>query len=158
MGGALSEPATLVDLGECTRGLYVGGPEAAASGWARPGFATQELVAGLQHVGDAVLLSHVYCPDCLAAGLRKVWPQDVGATLEESGPRVRFLHSLLLVERGCELVVRPFVANSRFSRGLDASPWRAWRPTLAALHTRAQTCSHTFMPRYICVTTFPWAI
>ena len=58
----------------------------------------ETLIQGLQHVDDAMLMSGVFCDRCLSAGTKKLWPKDVGTTMEESSMEqgfVRFLSAVV---------------------------------------------------------------
>ena len=57
MGGPMSEPTTLVDLGEPIYHAYTEAGGAADAGWAHPGAPLRQLVQGVQHVGDALMFS-----------------------------------------------------------------------------------------------------
>ena len=86
MGGSFSEPATLVDLGESVYRLYTdGGNTARRVGWALDKARPDQLVQGLQHVDGAAIFSEVFCSECLLRGPQKLWPRDVGVSLEETG-------------------------------------------------------------------------
>ena len=111
MGGSMSEPATLVNISESTRLAYTLPLDHEPTGWARSDAAMSELVQGIQHVDDALLLSLVYCYECLHAGLARCWPSDCGTTLEEHGSSVRFLQAVVHIQGDTGIVVRPFVVN-----------------------------------------------
>ena len=102
MGGALSEPSTLVDLQESIRLLCDKSASANELDRVLPGMSKHNLkfdrsVQGLQHVDDAGVFSKILCPSCLLKIVTNLWPHDVGITLEEQGPVMRFLSGILHV-------------------------------------------------------------
>ena len=118
MGRALSEPGTLVDLGHDVRDLHCSASRLDDVGWNFRNLAADRLVAGISHVDDSVLISKLLCVNCLCAGLKKLWPSDVGVQLEERGPTLRFLSSVLhAVEE--EIYVFPWNPNVGFSLRLS---------------------------------------
>ena len=126
MGGSFSEPATLVDLGESVYRLYTdGGATARRVGWALDKARPDQLVQGLQHVGDAAIFSEVFCSECLLRGTQKLCPRDVGVSLEETGSKIRFLHVDLAIGPGPAaqaVVASPASQNEEFARGGAAYP------------------------------------
>ena len=125
MGGAMSEPATLVDLGEDTLRLYSDPSTQRASGLLWPGVPIAAVVQGLQHVGDALLASRIWCVACLHRGLQRVWPSDCGTSLEESGPVLRFLQAVVVVSPSGAVAVRPSFTNAPFAKGEALHPAKA---------------------------------
>ena len=118
MGGALSEPGTLVDLQECIRLLYTHPDMLKEIGWKHRDFTVNQIVQGITHVDDSLVISKVLCHDCLYEGCCRLFPKDVGTSLEETGPYMRFLNSWLIV--GDESIhVLPFSPNVRFALHLD---------------------------------------
>ena len=123
MGGSFSEPATLIDLGESVFRLYSDcGRIAARVGWHAPNGDVSHAIAGIQHVDDAVIASTIYCERCLLRGVQRLWPSDVGVSLEESGPRVRFLHVVLDIGPDLCVQVSPASPNADFAAGLSPYP------------------------------------
>ena len=72
MGGSFSEPATLIDIGEEIRRLYTYTYVAQRAGLHYEGLTTQEVVQGIQHVDDSLVLSKILCQNCLLKGRRKI--------------------------------------------------------------------------------------
>ena len=101
-GGPLSEPGTLVDLGEDVWHLQTHKDEMSRVGWKVPGkdFELRQVICGLCHVDDALLLSKILCCDCIEAGVGKMWAADVGTSKEEEGNVVRLLHTIVSVQSG----------------------------------------------------------
>ena len=122
MGGSFSEPATLIDLGHDTRKLYTQTSVQERIGWSLAGYKIEELVAGLCHVGDALLASRVFCHRCLLKGLRKLWPSDVGTNLEEFGSTVKFLQVRVDALPNGAFTVMPAAQNLQFVQGLCNEP------------------------------------
>ena len=122
MGQSFSEPATLVDLGEAVRAIYLDRPSIACPFWAMDDAPLYELVQALQHVDDALLMSCVWCPKCLHAGVQRIWPSDVGTTLEECGPSLRFLSAQIVVTGSNRISVFPHFPNHQFARGTSLHP------------------------------------
>eukprot|EP00969_Alexandrium_andersonii_P072842 3214191-Alexandrium_andersonii.AAC.1 len=61
MGGSLSEPATLVDLGRHVRTLYTDEAAAARAGLCLGEWRPKQLLAGCSHVDDALPWSGAIC-------------------------------------------------------------------------------------------------
>ena len=122
MGGSMSEPATLVDLGEDTRRLYVDPQVQRSSGLLYGTTPIGAIIQGLQHVDDALLMSKLWCGRCLLGALQRTWPTDCGTNLEEEGHTVRFLSAVISVGTDSSLCVRPHYVNARFARGLSSYP------------------------------------
>ena len=130
MGGSLSEPATLADLGEDVWRMYSSAPFRQKLGWHIPHLSGEQTIQGLQHVDDALIFSKVLCRECLFAGVQNLWPADVGTTLEGHGLPMQFLHGRIEEADG-DLVVLPYSHNSDFARGLSDRPERAKFPNFA---------------------------
>jgi hypothetical protein len=122
MGGSFSEPATLVDLGEDIFWLYNSREKARDSGWKIKGIEMEQTVQGMLHVDDCLLLSQIWCPCCLEKGTKRVWPKDVGTSMEEIGPTIVFLSARISFGPGKSFILEPNFANFRFSLGLDDFP------------------------------------
>ena len=116
MGGSFSEPGTLVDLNEELRLVHQNVDKLKEVGWFFQGWKLENLVTGLMHVDDAVVFSKIFCHDCLETGMKKLWPEGVGISLEEVGPTVRMLHSYIHVI-GDTVQIRPFNPNTSFALG-----------------------------------------
>ena len=83
MGGSMSEPGTLVDLNEDLHFYKNNTSELHKLGWSFENKPIDKLVTGALHVDDSVVLSKIYCMDCLAKGIKAMWPLDVGMSIEE---------------------------------------------------------------------------
>ena len=125
MGGPVSAPCTSLDLETAIERFYANPAVAQDVGWHLDGYKAQQLVQGMLHVDDSVVFSKVYCEDCFFNGVQKLWPRDVGVSLEASGEHVPFLHVELHVhhEKGPAPVhVTPLAHNTCFARGQAAHP------------------------------------
>eukprot|EP00969_Alexandrium_andersonii_P338081 14941300-Alexandrium_andersonii.AAC.1 len=91
MGGSLSEPATLVDLGRRVHELYHAPGVAARAGLEFQGLTPRQLLAGCSHVDDALLWSGVFCARCIEACMAAFLPKDLALEAEETGASVTFL-------------------------------------------------------------------
>lgn len=78
-GGSLSEPGTLVDLNEDIFELHAGQRSLSEVGWCvgNPSLELEQVVLGLLHVDDSLLMSKILCVDCLENGIKncghKMW-------------------------------------------------------------------------------------
>ncbi len=120
-GGPLSEPGTLVDLNQDVLELHENrNNEMIKVGWHVPGhsFNLSQLVLGLLHVDDSLLISRDLCVKCLESGVSKMWPSDVGVSLEEQGDVIRYLNALVFV-LGSKIKVAPFNPNVCFALGFE---------------------------------------
>ena len=127
-GGPVSAPCASLDLETAVERFYTSPAVAQEVGWYLDGFAPSELVQGMLHVDDAIAFSKVFCEDCLYEGVRKLWPEDVGVSLEASGEAVPFLHVLVHVHKDASAApvhVTPLGHNSDFARGLAFDPFFA---------------------------------
>ena len=68
------------------------------------------------HVDDSIIFSKVFCEGCLIRGVERLWPVDVGMSCEEQGQVIRFLGSLIVVEKG-HVQVFPHNPNMLFALG-----------------------------------------
>ena len=118
MGSSFSEPATLVDLGECIYRLYTDPAFALRIGWDCKGFRTEQVVQGLQHVDDAIVFSKILCVRCLMDGIEQLWPKDVGFSIEGEGPEVDFLAAKLCISSEASnfpVSISPKIVNLDFA-------------------------------------------
>lgn len=125
MGGSASPVATAIDLAFEVHDLHRSRKRLREVGWKHKSWHAKEIVCGIQHVDDVWVASKVWCPNCLFAGMGKLWPKDVGVSPEGSGPTLVFLHTLLHVEDSLEAVpvrVFPSPYNPDFARGLRQYP------------------------------------
>ncbi len=90
MGGALSEPGTMIDLGHDVWELHTKPERIVDIGWDFGNLSPAQMVAEISHVDDSLLLSKLLCCSCLLSGLERLWPQDVGVSMEETGPILRY--------------------------------------------------------------------
>ena len=124
-GGPMSCPATMVDLELAICKLYEDVNTAKRIKWHIPGVQASQTVVGLQHVDDALVCSKIYCTECLRKGVKRLWPKDVGTTLEGVGPVVPFLHAEIRVldtNGVCPIYVVPLVHNRDFANGTTPYP------------------------------------
>jgi hypothetical protein len=91
-------------------------------GWHVPGILAKHLIVGLQHVDDAVVASKVLCEKCLERGTEKMWPNDVGTSLEEKGPTIIFMATTIAIFPNHHFEVYPTPVNIDFTRGLSEHP------------------------------------
>ena len=93
-GGPFSEPGTCMDLGYCAAKFL-----SARENWQEVGMQHKDLegakiLAGVVYVDDGLFASKIFCVKCIFQALGRVWPKDVGITLEEYGRRICFLQLL----------------------------------------------------------------
>ena len=122
MGGSFSEPAALLDLGTDVSAFYRQPKIQKQVGWHVPGFSPQQLIAGMQHVDDAFLASGVFCEHCLYEGTKRLWPKNVGTTLEESGSKIKFMATTIVFFPDNTFETYPTPVNLPFARGLADFP------------------------------------
>jgi len=103
MGGALSEPGTIVDHSHDIYDLDHSQAKQTQCGWFSSeftGLSFDQILAGTMHVDDRLLMSNVLCSACILSCLSRSWPKDVGTSIEETGPLVRFLSAFVHEHRG----------------------------------------------------------
>ena len=139
MGNTMSSAATCIDLEHEVFVLHNDRNRARELRWTHGDFRTSELVQGLQHVDDAIVFSKVLCGDCLWKGMQKLWPTDVGITLESSSSplhgalycdgSMRFLHARVSLLghtsdflRDVPCYVQPYMPNAAFASGTQPHP------------------------------------
>ena len=76
-------------------------------GWHVPGLSIHEVIQGITHVDDSLVISKIFCPDCLLAGVLELFPKDVGVSEEGRPPSTRFL-TAFIVTSGEQLSILPF--------------------------------------------------
>ena len=84
----MSAAATCIDIEMDVASLAQGNATLKRVKWfvpSAPLLKSSQLVAGFQHVDDALVCSKIFCEECLLNGVRKLWPEDVGVSLEGSG-------------------------------------------------------------------------
>ena len=76
---------------------------------------------GCQHVDDALIGSTILCLSCLESGLKKLWPSDVGVSVEESGNKLRFFQAEVAIPNPIlkEYTLTPYNPNIDFAKGLS---------------------------------------
>lgn len=121
MGGSMSEPATLADLGEDIHFLYADQSRAETCGFSFQGRKTAELVEGLLYVDDNLVFSKTFCSTCLYNGVKKLFPGHMGFTLEGENLLMQYLQARIL-QNGGHFVVLPFSVNDDFSEGNSPHP------------------------------------
>ena len=121
MGGALSEPGTLVDLSEPVRLLHEMKYVQGVVDWDVDNYDVKQVVAGWQHVDDCFFCSGLLCADCIMKGVETLWPRDVGVSIEEKGDIIPFLHSTLVITPQ-KIFVLPSNPNVDFISGLSPDP------------------------------------
>ena len=119
MGGSLSPPGTNLDLEYDIRKLYKCGSKQCESGLQYKNHSMSSIIQGCLHVDDCLVFSRIWCPDCLWDAMRKIWPEDVGLTLESSGPSFEFLHSKVTIvpENYGALEISPLLKSEEFVNG-----------------------------------------
>ena len=130
-GGPVSAPCTSLDLDTAIVSFYNDPEVAEATGWVLDDASPGDLVQGLLHVDDSLIMSKVFCYDCLLHGVEKLWPQDVGASLEGKGARIPFLHVELQIGNAPEpapIRAVPLSHNRAFAQGQAAHPAFATLP------------------------------
>ena len=97
MGASLSEPCTMVDLNHDVWRCATSPNKLRRVGWSIRGHNLRfdQLVAGCLHVDDLVVFSRIWCIKCLAERVKRMFPDDVGFDVEEEGPVLRVLGSIV---------------------------------------------------------------
>ena len=116
MGGPLSPSATLVDLAHDIRKAHESPSYRNHCGWkvvdARGSpIPLKHCVAGCLHIDDCVVMSRIFCTECLLRGVRKCWPSDVGVQPEGALPEIEFLN-VRIVRVGNRIDVLPLNVNA----------------------------------------------
>ena len=75
----------------------------------------------MQHVDDALLGSCIFGTCCIENGFRKLWPSDVGVSVEESGNSIRFLQAQIDIPHDDlkTYIITPFNPNVEFALGIS---------------------------------------
>ena len=126
MGGSLSEPLTMCDTGEAVLRMHGQRWEHELLPRAYVGNISA-VIQGVQHVDDALLLSRMLCPTCLATVVKAAMPPEYGMEIEEQGPVLRFL-DLCLWSSGHAVHVQPYTPNIAYSMDEDSHPYVARFP------------------------------
>ena len=122
LGGAMSAPAIAVDLEHGLRLLYKNLGRVQQLGWEILGVHISKLLQGLLHVDDCLVMSKVFCQDCLYVGMQRLWPEDVGVSRESFGNEIEFLHAVVHIHDGFEdvpVIILPASQNNDFINGVD---------------------------------------
>jgi len=122
MGGSFSEPATLLDLGTDVHKFYTDVNFQKRVGLHISGMSPRHLIVGMQHVDDAVVASKVFCEECLERGTERIWPKDVGTSIEEKGPTITFMATTIIILPDHGFEVYPTPVNADFAKGLSTFP------------------------------------
>ena len=101
MGNSTSPGLTAFDLDFNSRRIYRSREAAQQAGCHVPHMDASRCVQGLLHVDDAWVASKVFCNTCLSDILKRCWPEDVGAKIEEVGHEINFLHTKITAEANC---------------------------------------------------------
>lgn len=133
MRGSFSEPATCIDLGVSISNLYTKPGIQKSAGLFLEGTDPNKLLAGILHVDDGLLLSRVWCCDCIFRGICRIWPKDVGASPEESGAKVDFLSITISLDLSGYPIISPLIKNLVFARGISQYPAVSRIPEYLAL-------------------------
>ena len=83
------------------------------------------VVQGVLHVDDTLILSRIHCTSCLWKNIQRIWPEDVGLTLEGEGPTFSFLHTEVCIVndgRFGEIGVKPLMKSTAFASGEEDFP------------------------------------
>jgi len=126
MGSPPSPPTTAYDLDLHSRRMYESKKHAQAIGVHIPGIKTSQVVQGLLHVDDSVVFSKIFCCSCLGSLVQRLWPKDVSAKIEASGPTIPFLHCVINAHPNSiftnHVTFTPTLQNLEFCLGLAADP------------------------------------
>ena len=92
MGASQSEPCAMVDMSTSIWNCDRNRRHACEVGWMTTEFNVQfgAIVQGIMHVDDVVVMSYVWCTECMQKHITRMFPSDVGMTPEGDGPTLRF--------------------------------------------------------------------
>eukprot|EP00974_Lingulodinium_polyedra_P036363 3488316-Lingulodinium_polyedra.AAC.1 len=116
--------------------------------WDCASLPTEAIVQGLLHVDDSLVLSKVLCHSCLSKGMSKLWPPDIGISIESTPPSLVFLHvSITLLDKiePCPIVFAPSTPNAAYAKGEEDFPAVSKLPPY--IHTI--TCPKTVITPYL---------
>jgi hypothetical protein len=122
MGGSFSEPATLVDLGRSIANFYASAEIQKEAEVFLPDVPAEAHLQGLLHVDDCLLSSHIWCCKCIVRALSRIWPRDVGTSLEMEGDTIDFLTVTLHIDPNGTFRIVPLVKNRLFALGFQVFP------------------------------------
>ena len=144
MGSPCSPPACGFDLESGIEEMYTRPQLASKYGIHVRGLHPTQVVQGVQQVDDLLLASRIHCENCLYKLVTKLWPYDIGAELEGSGQKLRFMHLDItipdtFVESAELLHVQPTLHNLGFVSGVEEHAVQARVPqyTHESVHRRA---------------------
>ena len=121
MGGCMSEPATLVNLGHNVHMLHRSAGKARDCGFVQNYWSINNIIQGVIYVDDVPTHSKVLCPDCLCKGPRKMWPKDMGITLGARDMPLDYLQARMIEKRShCYCI--PFSTNEDFANQITNNP------------------------------------
>ena len=110
MVASLSEPGTLVDLSHELYKVHNDPKPAEHVGWQYKQYNIDECVQGLQYLDDASIGSYIWCNNCLADKVIRMFLDDVGTSMEEEGPTLRFWQvfymSIIIQQLLCGLTIQ----------------------------------------------------
>ena len=121
-GGSFSEPATLIDLGFSNHEFIKSKAKRNSMGMQYLDLEAEQILFGLVHVDDGLFGSYIFCQDCILDCIQKLWPDDVGVKLEESGESIHFLSALIKTDKMGVVQIFPYPTNLDFARGLCLYP------------------------------------
>jgi hypothetical protein len=123
-GSALSPVLTRMLLDESHAKLWKSPEEIAGlplHSLPKSGKPLSKLLALLFHVDDSIWWGYSTCSKCIILTAKHTWPQEVGLTIEGTGPRVVFLHCEVDFAGG-KLTVHIRNQNASYARGQLAKP------------------------------------
>ena len=121
MGGSMSEPATLADLGDDIHTLYENPKKAKHCGFCFPGLSAPGILQGILYVDDYLCMSKILCSQCIFTGIKKLIPRDVGMSLEADSFPMDYLQARFRWGNG-QVIVEPFNANENIAKGEEDEP------------------------------------
>jgi hypothetical protein len=74
------------------------------------------------HVDDSIWWSFEICTSCITSTVERVWPQQIGLTVEETTYPMVFLHAVVTFDTHGNVHISSRNQNSAFSRGETAHP------------------------------------
>ena len=84
------------------------------------------------------------CTDCIVSVVSRLWPSDVGITLEEVGPVICMLNGFVHVE-GSQVTVYPYNPNEAYALGVQTVQKVARLGTYIGLHTQTYDVLRTYV-------------
>ena len=125
MGGSHSEPGTMIDVGEFVAEMHSPDNYYSKFYWCIENLPLTALLQGVQHVDDILLMSQVWCSNCINKKITGYMPPDMGFEIEEQGSHLRFLTTWIST-LGTEIIVEPYQPNfDHFFK--PKTPWKVFR-------------------------------